>query len=136
MSTIIDRFRENLQLAGYAERSAQSYIGAVLRLQRYYSKPLESITEEELRQYWLNCKNEFGWSAATLRISYSGIKQFFSRTLVRQWPVMDQVHFKRDATLPTVLSRQEVRRIIEGLPTLQSRTFCPISLVSFTKLSL
>jgi integrase/recombinase XerD len=123
MSTLIDRFREDLQLSGYAERSSQSYIGAVLRLQRYYSRPLESITEEELRQYWLGCKDEFGWSAATLRISYSGIKQFFSRTLVREWPLLNQVHFKRDVTLPTVLSLQEVRAIIDALPTPQSRTF-------------
>ena len=60
MSHIIERFREDLQLSGYAQRGIQSYISSVLPLQRFYNKPLEDITEEELRQYWLCCQNEFG----------------------------------------------------------------------------
>jgi len=123
MSDLITRFKEDLQLAGYAERSRQSYIAAVHRLQRFLQKPLEDITEEDLRQYWLACTSDFGWSAASLRVSYSGIKQFFARTLVRSWPLLNEVRFKREEKLPTVLSRREVKRIIETLPTLQSRTF-------------
>jgi len=80
MSGLIARFEEDLQLAGYAKRSIQSYVASVRRLQRFHQKPLEDISEEDLRQYWLTCKAEFGWSAETLRISYSGIKHFFTRT--------------------------------------------------------
>ena len=123
MSNLIKRFKEDLQLAGYAERSAESYVSSVLRLQRFYNKPLEDITEEDLRQYWLCCQSEFGWSAATLRISYAGIQHFFSRTLVRSWNIFNQIKWKREQTLPTILSLQEVRRIIDALPTLQSHTF-------------
>jgi len=123
MSDLITRFEEDLQLAGYAERSRQSYTASVHRLQRFHQKPLDTITEEDLRQYWLACKSDFGWSAASLRISYSGIKHFFTRTLVRAWPILNEVRFKRDETLPTVLSHQEVKQIIDSLPTLQSRTF-------------
>jgi integrase len=119
MSHLIKRFKEDLQLAGYAKRSAESYVSSVLRLQRFYNKQLEDITEEELRQYWLCCQSEFGWSAASLRISYAGIQHFFSRTLVRSW----NIKWKREQTLPAILSLQEVRKIIYALPTLQSHTF-------------
>jgi integrase/recombinase XerD len=50
MSDLIKRFKEDLQLAGYAKRSTESYVSSVLRLQRFINKPLEDITEEELRQ--------------------------------------------------------------------------------------
>ncbi len=123
MSNLIKRFKEDLQLAGYAERSIQSYTSAVLRLQRFYNKPLQDITEEQLRQYWLCCQNEFGWSAATLRISYSGIQHFFTRTLVQSWNIFKDIKWKREKTLPTILSLKEVRKIIYALPTLQSHTF-------------
>lgn len=123
MTDLIKRFNDDLELAGYAQRSIQSYTAAVLKLQRFYNKPLENITQEDLRRYWLDCKEELGWSNASLRISYSGIKHFFSRTLVREWPLLNEVHFKRDETLPTVLSRQEVKTIINALPSLHSRTF-------------
>ncbi len=87
MSNLIKRFKEDLQLAGCAKRSIESYVSSVLRLQRFYNKPLEDITEEQLRQYRLCCQSEFGWSAASLRISYSGIQHFFTKTLVRSWKI-------------------------------------------------
>ena len=59
MSALIKRFKEDLQLAGYAKRSIESYAGSVLRLQRFYNKRLEDITEEDLRQYWLCCQTDF-----------------------------------------------------------------------------
>ncbi|PID78484.1 MAG: integrase, partial [Gammaproteobacteria bacterium] len=58
MSNLIKRFKADFQLAGYADRTIQSCTSAVLRLQRFYNIPLDSITEEQLRQYWLCCKNE------------------------------------------------------------------------------
>ena len=123
MNNLIKRFKEDLQLAGYAKRSIESYVSSVLRLQRFYNKPLEDITEEQLRQYWLCCQSEFGWSAATLRISYAGIQHFFSKTLVRSWNIFNEIKWKREQTLPTILSLQEVKKIIYALPTQQSHTF-------------
>jgi integrase/recombinase XerD len=123
MSDLIKRFKEDLQLAGYAKRSTESYVSSVLRLQRFYNKKPEDITEEDLRQYWLCCQNEFGWSAATLRISYAGIQHFFTRTLVRSWNIFNEIKWKREETLPTILSLREVKNIINELPTQQSYTF-------------
>ena len=96
MSDLIKRLKQDLQLAGYAKRSPESYVSSVLRLQRFKNKPLEDITEEDLRQYWLCCQNEFGWSAATLRISYAGIQHFFTKTLVRSWKIFNQIKLKRE----------------------------------------
>ena len=123
MSNLIKRFKEDLQLAGYAKRSIQSYTSAVLRLQRFYNKPLHDITEEQLRQYWLCCQNEFGWSAATLRISYSGIQHFFTRTLVRSWNVFNDIKWKREQTLPTILKRLKFKNV-HSAP--QSKEYGPI----------
>jgi integrase/recombinase XerD len=76
MSYVIRRFREDLQLAGYTKRSRQSYVSSVPRLQHFYNKPLEYITEEDLRQYGLCCQWGFGWAAASLRIGCPGIQHF------------------------------------------------------------
>ena len=123
MSNLIERFKGDLQLAGYAKRSIDSYVSSVLRLQRFYNKPLEDISEQQLRQYWLCCQSEFGWSAASLRISYAGIQHFFTKTLIRSWNIFNDIKWKREQTLPTILSLKEVRRIIYALPTEQSRAF-------------
>ena len=86
MSTkLYDKFISNLKLKGYAKRSIDSYVKAVMQFQRFCNKPLSKITSEDLRQYWLTCKTDYGWSDATLRISYSGIKHFYATTFIKKW---------------------------------------------------
>jgi len=107
-----NKFIADLKLKSYAKRSIQSYVRAMNQLQNFCNKALEDITEEELREYWLFCKEELGWGSATLRISYSGIKLFYSLTLKRDWEVLRAVKFERDQTLPTVLAIDEVRNVL------------------------
>jgi integrase/recombinase XerD len=118
-----NRFIADLKLKSYAKRSIQSYVRAMNQLQNFRNKALEDITEEELREYWLFCKEELGWGSATLRISYSGIKLFYSLTLKRDWEVLRAVKFERDQTLPTVLAIDEVRNVLGCITTLQNRAF-------------
>lgn len=117
------RFVSDLKLKSYAKRSIQSYLRAVRQLQNFCCKALEDITEEDVREYWLYCKEELGWQSATLRISYSGIKFFFSHTLKRDWEVLSAVKFERNQTLPVVLNIDEVRRIISFMSTPQNKAF-------------
>jgi len=118
-----NQYRGELKLKGFADRSIQSYTRAVRQLQNFYSKSLDEITEAELREYWLCCKEEVRWSNATMRISFSGIKHFYSYVVKRNWPLLREVKLKRDHTLPTVLSVDEVRLILRTLPHGQNRTF-------------
>ena len=122
-TNLYDRYVSDLKLKSYAKRSIQSYMRALRQLQNFCCKELEDITEEEVREYWLYCKEELKWGSATLRISYSGLKHFFTYTLKREWPVLKAVKFERDQTLPVVLSVDEVRKILKALPAGQNRTF-------------
>jgi len=117
------KFKEELQLKGYAKRSIDSYVKAVMQLQRFCQKPLGQIRAADLRDYWVTCKRDYGWSDATIRISYSGIKHFFSMVIVRRWKLFDEITLKRKRSLPTVLGFEVVRKIICNLPTLQSIVF-------------
>lgn len=120
---LYDRFCEDLRLRGYAERSRQSYRRSVRQLQQFCSKSLEEITEEEVRAYWVCCRKEFKWSTATLRISYSGIKHFYTFTVKRDWALLSEVKFEREQTLPTVLSIDEVRTIPAAFPPVQNHAY-------------
>lgn len=120
---LYDRFVSDLKLKSYAKRSIQSYQRALRQLQNFCCKALEDIAEEDLREYWLYCKEELRWGSATLRISYSGIKHFFTYTLKREWEVLNAVKFERHTTLPTVLSIDEVRDILKTLTTQQNHAF-------------
>jgi site-specific recombinase XerD len=118
-----ERFSDDLKLRGYAKRSRQSYLRAVRQFQHYCCKSLPEITEEDLRKYWLCCKEDFKWSPATIRISYSGIKHFFAYTIKRDWSLFGEFKLERSESLPVVLSIDEVRTILSAFPEGQNRTY-------------
>ncbi len=120
---LLSQLDGDLKLAGYKKRSRQSYIRAVRQLMNFWSCPLEEIEEQQVREYWLHCKDELDWRPATMRISYSGIKFFYQHTLKRDWETLQLLKIKRHTTPPTVLSVDEVRAVLSALPTLMNRTF-------------
>jgi len=120
---LLSKLDEDLKLAGYARRSRQSYVRAVRQLYNFWSIPLEEIEEQHVREYWLHCKDELGWAGATMRISYSGIKFFFQRTLRRDWETLRLLKIRRQVTPPTVLSIDEVRTVLAALPTQMNQVF-------------
>jgi integrase/recombinase XerD len=113
----------DLQLKGYAKRTQSSYLRAVRQLENFHHLPAEEIGEQQVRDYFLYCKNEAGWSAATLRIAYSGIKFFYTITLPMEWETLKLLKMRRLSAPPTVLGVDEVRLILKTARTPQMKTF-------------
>lgn len=120
---LLAKFDGDLKLAGYAKRTRQSYVRAVRQLMNFWSCPLEEIEEQQVREYWLHCKDELGWRGATMRISYSGIKFFYAHTFKQDWETLQLLKIKRHVSPPEVLSVDEVRRILPALPTPMNHAF-------------
>ena len=114
---------EDLQLRGYAERTQSSYARSVRQLENYWHLPAEEISEQQVRDYFLYCRNDVGWSAATMRIAYSGIKFFYTKTLPMDWETIKLLKIKRLSVPPTVLSIDEVRLILNTARTPQAKAF-------------
>ena len=58
-----------------------------------------------------------------MRIAYSGIKFFYTQTLPMEWETIKLLKIKRLSTPPTVLSIDEVRRILKTARTPQIKAF-------------
>ena len=112
-----------LQLAGMSERTQQCYTRSVRMLVDFYGKTPDLINELQLQDYFLHRKNVDKWSPATMRICYSGIKFFFINVLKHDWHTLELVHAKREQRLPTVLSTNEVRSILDTVRTPQNKAY-------------
>jgi site-specific recombinase XerD len=77
------RMIADMQRCGMSERLQRLYVNAVRLLARHYNKPPDTITDEELRQYFQNLKTDSKWARSTTR---DGIKFFYEKTLERKWP--------------------------------------------------
>ncbi|MBU4314722.1 MAG: site-specific integrase [Actinobacteria bacterium] len=112
-----------LQLAGMSQRTQECYTRSVRMLADFYNNPPDQITEAQLQDYFLHRRNTDKWSAATMRICYSGIKFFFLNVLQRDWHTLALIHANREQKLPTVLSLDEVRSILAAVSTPQNKAY-------------
>jgi site-specific recombinase XerD len=104
---------QDMQLCGFSERTQECYLRSVRLLAQHFNTPPDQITEEQLRQYFLHIKNIKKWKRATVTIALCGIKFFFTKTLRRQWTLFDLVRPQHEKRLPVILTRDEIRRILE-----------------------
>jgi integrase len=115
-----------LQLAGMSQRTQECYTRSVRMLVDFYNKTPDQISETQLQDYFLHRRNTDKWSAATMRICYSGIKFFFLNVLQRDWHTLELIHANREQRLPTVLSVDEVRAILVVVKTPQNKAYLTV----------
>ncbi len=113
MTRLRQRMLEDMQLRGLSARTQGCYVAAVRQLAEHYPTAVPTqITEEELRQYFLYLANEKQVARATATIALCAIRFFFSRRCTASGRRCSSCGPRRDAKLPRVLSRDEVRRIL------------------------
>ncbi len=115
------RMIEDMRMRKLELRTREAYIRAVRKLAKYLRRPPETATTEELRNFQLHLVDQ-GVSPITLNATITGLKFFFEVT-VGHGEVMAKmrpVHVPR--TLPVVLSREEVGRLIAAAGNLKHQT--------------
>jgi integrase/recombinase XerD len=123
MTTLRQRMIHDLQLGGLSERTQEAYVRAVRQLADHFHLPPDQLNETQVREYLLFLKNEKRFAPPSLIIAFSGIKFFFTHTVPREWPTLEQLRVKRHKTLPDVLTTDEVRTLIEAVRTLHNKTY-------------
>jgi integrase/recombinase XerD len=121
ISPLRQRMIEEMRLRNLAPKTRDAYIRAVLHFTGFLGRSPDTATAEDLRRYQLHCVDH-GVSAITLNATITGLKFFFDATLDRP-ELMAKMHPVRVAqTLPVILSREEVRRLLESAKNLKYRT--------------
>ena len=129
MSELRRRMIQDMELRGLRPNTQKAYLDAVKDLAGHYGRSPDTLTEEELRVYFIHLSRSRRCAKSTLRVRLFGIKFLFRHTLRRPLPVFDLVRLPRDRKLPTVLSRQEVRAL---LATIRRPTARMVSLVMYS----
>jgi len=117
MTPLRKRFSEDLKLAGYSRRTREAYIYSVSKLAQYFGKSPAQISNEELRQFILYHKDKY--AANTTTMALCAIKLFFVVTLKRPMPVFKLTRTRKKNKLPVVLSRQEVKKLLDMVHVLR-----------------
>jgi len=112
ISPLRKRMLEDMDMRGFSVRTQNSYIQSVVKLSRYFKRSPDTLTDEEIRRFFVYLKCERKLARQTVTIALCGIKFFIETTLKRDFSLTGVPVPKRRKTLPVILSRGEVRAIL------------------------
>lgn len=122
MLTLHDKMAQDLNLAGYAVRTRQSYLASVRDLEKFHGRAVTDLNHDQVRE-WVHHLVGLGRSPQRLRQHFAAIKFLYARTLGRpsttaflSWPAARE-------RMPVVLSPNEVVALLDGLRLPKYRMF-------------
>jgi integrase/recombinase XerD len=121
ISPLRQRMIEDMRMRKLSVKTQSGYIRAVRHFAGWLQRSPDTASAEDLRRYQLHCVDR-GVSPITLNAAITGLKFFFEVTMNRP-DLMTKMRPVRVArTLPVILSREEVSRLIDSARTLKHRT--------------
>jgi site-specific recombinase XerD len=105
---------EELQRRNYSQSTINSYLGAVEDFARYFGKRPDRLSQQDLRKYHLHLIQERKLAVPTVVARIAALRFFFVKTLRRSYLRIDLPYPRRPVRLPTVLSLEEVGRLINS----------------------
>jgi site-specific recombinase XerD len=112
---------DELQRRNYSPSTVRTYIHAIEDFARYFRRSPYRLGPEHIRQYQVHLFRERKLSAGTVEGRTAALRFLFVKTLKRPY-LHDQIPFpKRQRPLPTVLSQDEVSRLIDSARNLMHR---------------
>ena len=115
------RMLEDMHLRKLEPKTQTCYVRAVRRLAEYLGRSPDTATAEELRLFQLHLVDQ-GTSPITLNATLTGLKFFFGVTVGRGEVMSKTSSVRVPQTLPVVLSRDEVARLIGAVTNLKHQT--------------
>ncbi|HET7629524.1 MAG TPA: site-specific integrase, partial [Bacillales bacterium] len=117
----LDQMKQRLRLKGYSVKTQKAYLGHVQRLGQFYDKNFLELAPEEIRRYVLHHLEEREASHSYANQLVSALKFFYHEVLHRDDVIVKLPRPKRQQTLPSVLSQEEVRQILEAVDNIKHR---------------
>jgi integrase/recombinase XerD len=123
MTKLRQRMVEELQRRNYSEATIRGYVLAIKQFADYFGKPPDRLGATHIQRFQWYLLQERKLAPDTVEIRMSALRFFFKKMLKRRDIHFDDLPFpKTPRKLPTVLSREEVRRMIDETTNLMHRT--------------
>lgn len=115
--SLYQQMSDDLHLAGVSQRTHDGYLRAVRQLADHCKTCPDTISQPQLRQFFLHLKNERKFAYGSMRVAFSGIKFFYTRTCRRDWETLATMKLQNVKSLPEVLTIPQVHQIIDACTT-------------------
>ena len=113
---------EELQRRNYSENTTRCYIRAVEDFARRFRCSPDRLGPEHIREYQAELFKKRKLSPGTVTQRLAALRFFYVETLKKSWSIAETPYPKQVFHLPTILSQEEVARLIDAARTPYHRT--------------
>jgi site-specific recombinase XerD len=113
---------EELQRRNYAETTISSYIRIVEDFSRRFQRPPDRLGPKHVREYQAELFTKRKFAASTVTVYLAALRFFYTKALKKAWSAAETPYPKRAEHVPSILSQEEVARLIDGARTSYHRT--------------
>jgi integrase/recombinase XerD len=113
---------DELERRNYSQATARAYVGAIRRFAEYFHRSPDQLGLEHVREYQLHLVQERKLRPRTVMIQMAALRFLFLRTLKRRFSRDDLPLPKAPRQLPTILSCEEVAKLIDSAANPRHRT--------------
>ncbi len=121
MTPLRQRMLEDLRIRGRAVNTQRSYIEKIRHFAEHFGKSPERLGPEEIREYQVYLVNFKRDSRSQLAQFVAAARFLYGVTLQRKWAIASLPYPKSPRKLPTVLSEQEVKQLLEAVINIKHR---------------
>jgi len=105
---------EELQCLNYAETTIEAYIRAVKEFSQHFNCSPDRLGPQHIREYQAALFQKRKFSPNTVAQHLAALRFFYIKTLKKAWSIAETPYPKRGIHLPTILSKDEVARLIDA----------------------
>jgi integrase/recombinase XerD len=122
MSTLRNEMLQVMQQRNFSPRTIRNYLSCLSSLAKHYHKSPDLLTVKQINDFLHYCITDKGLSNSLINQTIGALKVLFVNVLRRPWEALDFPRPRPEKRLPSVLSKDEVARIIKVTRNLKHRT--------------
>lgn len=121
MPSLREQMQLEMNLKGFSDRTKQSYIAHVRRFSEHNHKSPDKLGTDAIKAYLNYLITEKKVSGSYVNSAYSAIKFLNVNVLNTDWELKKIPRVKKEKKLPTVLTEDEVKRLLNVVSNIKHR---------------
>jgi len=120
---LLIRFGTDMKIRGMATNTQDGYMRYITKFLEYANKSGDEADENDARDFILNMLREGKVCTKTINAYTAAIRLFFAATLNKTINYLQLPRFKTKKTLPEILTREEIRLLIDTCANVKHKAF-------------
>ena len=119
MTPLREKMIKTMELRDLAPRTQRYYLTAVVELSQHYQRSPHLLSQDMVEDYILHMKTVRGLTSGSCAAAVAGLRFFYKHVLGQ--PLTTPFRLRKSSKLPTVLTQEEIWRIINAPTNLKHR---------------